>query len=555
MGLEKGYVLDGQYEIIREIGHGGMSVVYLAMDNRQNKQWAVKVVQRYGKGPNQETIINKPTDAEVMKKLEHPAIPRIKDIIDNPDDSQIYIVMDYIEGDDLSKVVGEFGAQPEELVIEWGKQICDVLMYLHSQKPPIIYRDMKPSNIRLKPDGNLKLYDFGIAREYKEKNLADTNILGTRGYAPPEQYGSSQTDERSDIYSFGMTLHHLVTGVDPRIDDRKLSIREFNPDLSEGLDQIIKKCTHDDREQRYQTAAELMYDLEHYKEKSKDFKKKQKKTLITFIASVGLALVFLLLGLFCRLMIGNQYEVKLKANGSVDQKIASYYEAIAINKNDTRAYSLLLDAYVEKGFDDTSNKLFSAAFNSANFDTTSADYYNLLYKIGTVYLEEYKCDSFRERITLAGPFFKMYSEGKQYSEALPEYHAASNYYTIYSFYNEFVLNPSKKEITKEKYDELINAFYIGLNDADEYKGEDAPYIRLQFYSEIMNYIYSSRKSLAVCKVDQENVLTLLKTVYDKANSTVTSANEAITLKQQILDNYDSYVSTITATYTNAGKER
>lgn len=109
--------------------------------------------------------------------------------------------MDYIEGNPLSSALEESGAQPQNQVIAWAIQLCDVLGYLHAQSPPIIYRDMKPSNIMLKPDGNLTLIDFGTAREFKEKNLADTVCLGTIGYAAPEQFGRmGQTDARTDIY-------------------------------------------------------------------------------------------------------------------------------------------------------------------------------------------------------------------------------------------------------------------------------------------------------------------------------------------------------------------
>lgn len=234
MALERGAVIDGKYEILKQIGKGGMSVVYLAMDLRLNKQWAIKVIQRSGIGKNNEIVLNKvPDDTELMKKLDHPAIPRIVDIIDRKDDPQIYIVMDYVEGDSLDKIVSEYGAQSEEIVIDWAKQICDTLNYLHSQKPPIIYRDMKPANLMLKPEGNLKIIDFGISREYKEQNLADTTVMGTRGYAPPE-LGSRQTDARSDIYSLGMTLHQLITGVDPRKNDY-VPIRQWNLSFRRGL--------------------------------------------------------------------------------------------------------------------------------------------------------------------------------------------------------------------------------------------------------------------------------------------------------------------------------
>lgn len=206
-----GTVIAGKYEILKEIGHGGMSIVYLAMDKHLNKQWAVKEIRKKGSGKHDEIIVNSLlAEANMMKRLDHAALPRIVDIIDSG--TTIYIIMDYIEGESLDKILNSYGAQSEDKVIGWAKQLCEALSYLHSQKPPIIYRDMKPGNVMLKPEGNIKIIDFGIAREYKEQNLADTTVLGTKGYAPPEQY-SGQTDPRSDIYALGMTMHHLLTGV------------------------------------------------------------------------------------------------------------------------------------------------------------------------------------------------------------------------------------------------------------------------------------------------------------------------------------------------------
>ena len=142
---EIGTVIQDKYEILKLIGKGGMSYVYLAMDRHLNKQWAVKEIKKEAKGENAEIIVNSLlAEANLMKRLDHPALPRIVDIIDNG--ITIYVIMDYIEGESLDKILNEYGAQPEELVIGWAKQICDALSYLHSQKPPIIYRDMKPAN-------------------------------------------------------------------------------------------------------------------------------------------------------------------------------------------------------------------------------------------------------------------------------------------------------------------------------------------------------------------------------------------------------------------------
>ena len=168
-----GSVLEGKYEILKLIGKGGMSRVYLAMDKRLNKTWAVKEIEKNARDENNEIVVQSAmAEAHLIERLDHPALPRIVDILEY--DKVIYVVMDYIDGEPLSKVLEEHGAQPQDLVIEWAKQICDVLDYLHTQTPPIIYRDMKPGNLMLKLDGNIKVIDFGIAREYKQKNLADT---------------------------------------------------------------------------------------------------------------------------------------------------------------------------------------------------------------------------------------------------------------------------------------------------------------------------------------------------------------------------------------------
>ncbi len=196
---EIGTVVEGKYEILKLIGKGGMSKVYLAMDKNLNKQWAIKEIVKESRNRNNEVIVQSAiAEANMMKKLDHPCLPRIVDIINH--DNVIYVVMDYIEGEPLSRVLQQDGAQPQEVVLEWAESLCGVLEYLHNQTPPIIYRDMKPANVMLQPNGNVKLIDFGIAREYKEHNLEDTVSLGTKGYAAPEQFGGrGQTDARTDI--------------------------------------------------------------------------------------------------------------------------------------------------------------------------------------------------------------------------------------------------------------------------------------------------------------------------------------------------------------------
>lgn len=185
--LEIGSLVDGKYKILSEIGHGGMSVVYMAINEKANKTWAIKEVRRDGIVNFEAVKQGLTVETDMMKRLNHPNLPSIVDVIEG--DDTFLIVMDYIEGISLKKKLDEEGAQSQENVIEWAKQLCDVLGYLHTRTPAIIYRDMKPANVMLKPDGKPMLIDFGTAREFKERNVEDTTCLGTRGYAAPEQFG------------------------------------------------------------------------------------------------------------------------------------------------------------------------------------------------------------------------------------------------------------------------------------------------------------------------------------------------------------------------------
>lgn len=333
-----GEIIDGKYEILREIGRGGMSVVYLAMDKRLNKQWAIKEFRKDKDDVSKQVALKSLLDeANLMKKLDHPTLPRIVDIIDNR--QTVYVIMDYIEGESLNKVLDAYGAQPQEAVIEWAKQLSDVLDYLHTQNPPVIYRDMKPANIMLKPDGTVRLIDFGIAREYKEGKDGDTEAIGTRGYAAPEQFGGKgQTDARTDIYSLGVTLYHLVTGKNPAEPPYEIyPIRHWNPSLSSGLEWLIQKCTQLNPNDRYQSCAEVTYVLENLPKFDNEYKKKIKSHFNLFVTSLILTVVFTIasVGSF----FGSATAKQNSYDSLIDEK--SYIGAMAVDRENPLAYSKL----------------------------------------------------------------------------------------------------------------------------------------------------------------------------------------------------------------------
>ncbi len=254
--MQTGDFFNERYIVEGILGKGGMGTVYLARNINTDTYWAIKEINM--KADKQ---INLAAEPNLLKKLNHPALPRLFDIIEQ--DGFLYMISDYIDGVSLDKKLEEEGSFDEEIVVDWAIQLCRALDYLHSLKPnPIIYRDIKPSNIMLTDSGRLKLIDFGTAREYKPQSDADTVYIGTRGYAAPEQFGTGQTSAVSDIYSLGITLHHLLTGKSPvEAPYRIIPIRYYNQQLSAGLEAIISKCTSEAMSSRYQSVTELMEDL------------------------------------------------------------------------------------------------------------------------------------------------------------------------------------------------------------------------------------------------------------------------------------------------------
>jgi len=241
--LAPGTVLQRRYAIQRLIGGGGMGMVYLAHDQRlSNRPCALKEMVDHFIDPQQRIEANDyfAREADTLAQLKHAAIPAISDRFD--DQNRHYLVMEYVEGRNLEEeIAARGGPLPDGLVIDIARQLCDVLAYLHGLVPPVIYRDMKPSNVMLTEKGRVVLVDFGIARLFKAARKG--TMIGTLGFAPPEQY-QGIADPRSDIYSLGATLHYVVTGRDPE----KFPpfsfppIRDLRPDISSNLAGAIDRA-------------------------------------------------------------------------------------------------------------------------------------------------------------------------------------------------------------------------------------------------------------------------------------------------------------------------
>ena len=211
-------LLAGRYRIIGQVGTGGFGVVYKAADTQHGDRLvAIKEVCLSGLRPQAviDAIDAFRREVQLLSHLGHSNLPRIYDHFTTPE--HWYLVMEFIEGETLEQSMSKApgGRLPLSEVLDIGIQLCTVLEYLHSQQPPIIFRDLKPANVMLTPRGHVYLIDFGIARHFKPGQARDTVALGSPGYAAPEQYGRAQTTPRSDIYSLGAMLHHLLTTHDP----------------------------------------------------------------------------------------------------------------------------------------------------------------------------------------------------------------------------------------------------------------------------------------------------------------------------------------------------
>ncbi|WP_195570709.1 serine/threonine protein kinase [Paenibacillus sp. 1001270B_150601_E10] len=256
--LEEGVLFQQRYRIEKLIGVGGMGYVYLASDSRlMGKFWAIKesIPIHY----NREHLL---LEAKWLTELRHPNLPLIVDFYPPYHDEHAYMVMEYIEGETVQERISREPISFKES-IEICLQLCDALIYLHSHQPSIIYRDMKPSNVMLTRTQQVKLIDFGIAREHKADVSSDTVKLGTLGFAAPEQYEDVQSDARTDLYGVGALMAYILT------DGEWQGIATFRSsmlrsDIPNGVAQILSKLLAKKPEDRYQDASQLKADLMAY---------------------------------------------------------------------------------------------------------------------------------------------------------------------------------------------------------------------------------------------------------------------------------------------------
>jgi len=264
MSLEQGQLLRERYRIIEVLGHGGMGSIFRAVDENLGMEVAVKenlfTIEDYTRQFRRE--------ATILANLRHPNLPRVSDHFTIEDQGQ-YLIMDYIEGEDLQERLERSGPFEEEEVVYIGASICDALSYMHSRDPVVLHRDIKPANVRITPSGGVYLVDFGLAKVMHDDQTTTTGARAmTMGFSPPEQYGAARTDARTDVYSLGATLYTALTGFTPEdslaqtMDQEELTpVRERNPKVSKRVAEAVEKALQVLPNDRWQMAAEFKNEL------------------------------------------------------------------------------------------------------------------------------------------------------------------------------------------------------------------------------------------------------------------------------------------------------
>ena len=252
-------ILNDRYLVQKELGQGGMGAVYLAQDMQNRRTVAIKVARL----PGPEARAQFQREADYLQRLHHHSLPRVWDYFS--DTQRDFLVMEYIPGEDLETLVHRKGPQPEWLVLRWTDELLEGLEYLHSQNPPIIHRDVKPGNLKLRQDETLVLVDFGIAKEFLPgtDTSPGANAI-TPGFSPLEQYSDIVTDARTDIYSVGATMYFLLTArIPPPAPDRAsgdkklLPPSQLVPDTTAGTEMVTRKALSLPRDERWANASEM----------------------------------------------------------------------------------------------------------------------------------------------------------------------------------------------------------------------------------------------------------------------------------------------------------
>lgn len=522
-------VLGEKYEVIKIIHTSGMANVYMVEDENLNKQWCLKEIIKSEAGRNEIEYRSLIKEANIMKSLSHSSIPRIVSI-DTEGDS-IFIVMDFVDGISVKDWLVRRGSVEQTVAVAWMKQVCNVLLYLHTRKNPIFYRDMKPDNIMVQSDGNIKLLDFGISEIITKDNMVIKEALGTRGFAAPEQkVKGSPYDLRSDIFGVGRTMYYMLTGLNPSVIGEKnlRGIREVNPSVSIGLERVVNKCMEEDVNKRYQSIEEVLYDIQNYNKLDYSYRKKIRRkvdtVLFLLVGSVFMVCMSVVPFMIQKSRASDEYNTLVEV-AMQSGRVEDFKRAIEKNPVGVKPYLGYIDEIKSDGvFDKNEEKDILNYINPVLGDVKKErDYPELAYEMGKLYWFYYDSDV-DTNMTLS---VKWFEDAKNGGYNVDE---STIMYDLGQFKKNIsmsIAESSDSGMYKEYWDELMKAKSYNSGEI----------VELQINTAIINTISSNAYRLRKDGVSLDELKSEVERIGDYLKETSPSEGKATKLYDTLESKY------------------
>ncbi len=517
--LREGDIVDGSWEVIKQIGQGGSGTVYLVRDIELNRLLALKEVpvRNTDQGKRQAKAVV--AEVSLLKSLSHPSIPRILKM--THDEHSILIIMDYIEGYSLRSLIAKKNYIEEALIVKWGLALCDTLKYLHNRNPKVIYRDLKPHNVMLSNENHLFLMDFGISREVgPDFDYSKEDRVGTKGYAAPEMRAKNAWfDERSDIYALGRTLYFLATRNSPSLEKLPngqelpiLPIRQYDASRSVGLEKIIEKATAYKPTDRYQSVEEMIYDLKNIDKMSEGYIRKIKRRATTIYSLFGtLILGLFLLGsgaLYSQMATTDAYNQAI-SKGKTSQDLDSLVSASKIMPGEVEPYLEMVKIYRSNGHFTSEDEfqLLSALQSNLPSLKGKEGAGDLLYQVGQLYWFYYPQNGQTKSVS-------WFEQAKDFGVSEKNQHLLSIYLELGTFKKGIL-----SSITDHSDSGMYKTYWNALNDLSTEMGND-PQLQLTYLQSVFDVIDSYSGGLKSDGLSLDD----LKTVFDKSVSLLNAYN-------------------------------
>ena len=523
-------VLDGKYEVIKIIHTSGMANVYMVEDENLNKQWCLKEIIKSEAGRNEIEYRSLIKEANIMKSLSHSSIPRIVSI-DTEGDS-IFIVMDFVDGISVKDWLIRRGTVEQTVAVAWMKQVCNVLLYLHTRKNPIFYRDMKPDNIMVQSDGNIKLLDFGISEIITKDNSTIKEALGTRGFAAPEQkVKGSRYDLRSDIFGVGRTMYYMLTGLNPSVigEENLRGIREVNPSVSIGLERVVNKCMEEDVSKRYQSIEEVLYDIQNYNKLDYSYRKKIRRkvdtVLFLLVGSVFMTCMSVVPFMIQKSKTSDEYNTLVEV-AMQSGRVEDFKKAIEKNPVGVKPYLGYIDEIKSDGvFDKDEEKDILNYINPVLSDIKKErNYPELAYEIGKLYWFYYDSDV-DTNMTLSAKWFE---DAKNGGYNVDESTIMYNLGQFKKNISMSIAESSDSGMYKEYWDELMKAKSYNSGEI----------VELQINTAIINTISSNAYRLRKDGVSLDELKNEVERIGDYLKETSPSEGKSTELYNMLKSKYD-----------------